>query len=143
MTFKQKQFLILLALGLVFSSILRITFNLNDGFLFHDFSFTPPLPLFDYAAEGSQQSELTSTLIGYVFYLIAAVLFISEIKKNQRWLMILLGLIAITLYATYFEISAMVADMQGEYAGRHAWVGPTLFLLGLLIYFKSKNLPED
>ena len=143
MTGKQKQFLIFLALGLIFSSIMRITFNLHDGFLFHDLSLTPPLPLFDYADEGSTHAKLTSTLLGYAFFILAGFIFIGEIKENQRWLMILLGFVAITLYASYFEVSSMIADINGEYKGEHAWVGPTLFLLGLLVYFKSKTLPRE
>ena len=141
MTGNQKQFLIFLALGLIFSSILRINFNLHQGFVFHDLSLSPPIPLFDYVDEGSAREELTSTLFGYVFFILAGIIFIGEIKENQRWLMILLGFIAIALYAVYFEGSSMIADMKGDYKGEHAWVGPTLFLLGLLIYFKSRTLP--
>ena len=129
--------------GLVFSSIVRITFNLSDGFVFHDLSLTPPLPLFDYADEGSTHAELTSTLVGYVFFILAGFIFIDEIKENQRWLMILLGFVAIAMYASYFEVSSMIADINGEYKGTHAWVGPTLFLLGLLIFFKSKTMPRE
>jgi len=141
MTGKQKQFIVLLILGLVFSSILRITFNLSDGFVCHDLSITPPFPLFDYADKGSTHAQLTSTFFGYVLFLLAGFTFIGEIKEDQRWLMILLGFVAITLYAAYFEFSSLMADINGKYEGEHAWVGPTLFLLGLLIYFKSRTLP--
>jgi len=134
---KQKQFLILLIAGFVLSSLLRVTFNLSGGFAFHEVEITLPLPLFDFA-EQSNQTRLTSTLVGYVLYAAAGLVFIGQLKANQRWLLITLGFILVTLYAVYFEASAWAAGMSGEYNGEHMSIGPVLFLLGLLIYAKQK-----
>ena len=134
---KQKQFLILLIAGFVLSSIVKIDFSLNPGFVFHGLNITLPLPLFDFA-EQSGQARLTTALAGYLFYALAGVLFIGQLKNNKRWLMITLGFILVTLYAVYFEASAWFAAMSGEYNGEHMSIGPILFLLGLLIYAKQK-----
>jgi hypothetical protein len=134
---KQKQFLILLAVGFVLSGIVKIEFSLNPGFVFHGLNISLPLPLFDFAEE-SGQTRLSTELAGYLFYAIAGLVFIGELKSNKRWLLITLGFILVTLYAVYFEASAWAAGMSGEYNGEHMSIGPILFLLGLLIYAKQK-----
>lgn len=134
---KQKQFLILLIAGFLFSSILEMAFNLSGGFTFRELEITLPLPLFDFAGQ-SNQTHLTTALVGYVLYAAAGLVFIGEMKDNSRWLLITLGFILLTLYAIYFEASAWAADMKGAYTGEHMSIGPVLFLLGLLIYAKHK-----
>lgn len=134
---KQKQFLILLIAGFVLSSLLQVTFTLSEGFTFHEIEITLPLPLFDFAGQ-SNQTHLTSTLVGYVLYAAAGLVFIGQLKVNQRWLFITLGFILVTLYAIYFEASAWASDINDEYTGKHMSIGPVLFLLGLLIYAKQK-----
>jgi hypothetical protein len=134
---KQKQFLILLIAGFVLSSIVKIDFSLNPGFVFHGLKITLPLPLFDFAEE-SGQTQLNTAIVGYVSYAIAGLVFIGQLKENKRWLLITLGFILVTLYAVYFEASAWGASMNGNYNGEHMSIGPILFLLGLLIFAKQK-----
>ena len=135
---KQKQFLILLIAGFVLSSIVKITFSLNPGFVFHGLEITLPLPLFDFAEEASQHKQLSTTLVGYIFYAAAGLVIIGQLKANQRWQLITLGFILLSLYAIYFEASAWASDISNDYKGQHMWIGPVMFLLGLLIYFKQR-----
>ena len=56
--------LLILVLGLIFSSILRIKFNLNDGFQFHGIGFNlVPMPILDFGGFSGIES-LSSTIIG-------------------------------------------------------------------------------
>ena len=138
MTKKHFLLLALLICGLIFSSHIRITFNLHGGFVFQSWWFRIiPIPLFDHAESSSENMTLTSTVFGYVFYVVAGILFIYDVRDNRRWLLITLGFIFVTLYAIYFELTAMIHDLLLDFSGEHLWAGPVLFLLGLLIYFKS------
>jgi hypothetical protein len=139
MTAKQIFTVVILVLGLVFSSLVRFTFNLQDGFVFHSW-WINPLPLFNFAEDGSSMLNLTSTAAGYLFYIVAGLFFIKDVRENARWLLITLGYIFVTVYAVYFEMMAMLDDLQGKFSGQHLWAGPVLFLLGLLIYFKTMKL---
>jgi hypothetical protein len=58
----------------------------------------------------------------------------------MRWLIIVLGYVGITIIAVYQEASSMIQDINGEFAGQHFRVGPTLFILGLVMFFRIKSL---
>jgi len=144
MSKKQVIVLFLLICGLVFSSFVRVTFNLHNGFIYHSWWFRlAPLPLFDLSENSSGQLMLTTAMGGYLFYLLAGILFINDVRQNRRWLLITLGFMFVTIYAIYFELSAMIHDWQGKFTGEHLWAGPVLFLLGLLIFFKILKTPAD
>ena len=144
MTKKQFLLLALLICGLIFSTHIRITFNLHGGFVFQSWWFSIiPLPLFDHAESSSGQMALTSSVLGYVFYVIFGALCIIDVSGNRRWLLITLGFIFVTVYAIYFEIAAMIHDLRLVFSGEHLWAGPVLFLLGLLIYFKSSKIRAE
>jgi len=137
MTTKQKILLGLLILGLVFSSLVRLQFNLSDGFVSHGVMIKfIPLPLFDYAGQSGDLS-LTSTIFGYLFFLLAGVLLFLKTRKNKLQRRLWLGFLFITLYATYFEWTSLMQDINLTYAGQHLRMGPVLFLLGLVLYIRS------
>lgn len=137
MTTKSKILLALLILGLVFSSLVRLQFNLSDGFVSHGVMIKfIPLPLFDYDGQSGDLS-LTSTIFGYLFFLLTGVLFFLETMENKLQRRLWLGFLFITLYATYFEWMSLMQDINLTYAGRHLRMGPVLFLLGLVLYIRS------
>jgi len=137
MNTKPKILLGLLILGLVFSSLVRLQFNLSDGFVSHGvMTKFIPLPLFDYKGQ-SGDLLLTSTIFGYLFFLLAGVLLFLETRKNKLERRLWLGFLFITLYATYFEWTSLMQDINLTYAGQHLRMGPVLFLLGLVLYIRS------
>lgn len=137
MTTKQKILFGLLILGLIFSSLVRIRFNLSDGFIFHDvWTKLLPLPLFDYAKQSGDLS-LTSTIIGYLFFAVSGILLVSEVKTNKLAKAVLTGFLLITVYSTYFEWTSLMQDINSHFIGQHLRMGPVLFLLGLVLYIRN------
>ena len=137
MTTKQKFLSGLLIFGLLFSSLFRLRFNLSDGFVFHDvWVKLVPLPLFEYDGQ-SVERLLTSTIIGYLFFIVAGILSFLD-KKNKKLLKVEWGLfMLISVCATAFEWSSLMQDIHLKYTGQHLWMGPVLFLLGLFLYIRS------
>lgn len=137
MNFKQKIALTFLILGLVFSSIFRMRFNLSEGFEFHNFwiSFIPSI--FDYAGS-SDELELTSTFFGYILFIIFGILLIrvnkdANIVKNTSLFIFL----TITFIAFIVESLSLAHDVTSNFSGQHFRIGPVLFLVGLSIFVKS------
>jgi len=75
--------LLLLVIGLIFSQLVLVKFNLNNGFEFHKVSFRL-LPIADYADKISQKLYLTSVILGYIAFVIFGV--INTNKKLLRFL---------------------------------------------------------
>lgn len=141
MTKKQTWLLLLLLFdGLIFSSMILFKFNLHNGFEFLGWKFSYlPFPFFDFAHISSGESALTSTLLGYLFFIIYGLVLLSAIEGDKRKRILTLGLIIMTLYSVYFESLAMLQDLKGKYMGQHLWNGPVLFILGLLLLYKKRN----
>lgn len=143
MTTKQKILLGLLVLGLVFSSLVRMQFNLSDGFVSHGVMIKfIPLPLFDYDGQSGDLS-LTSTIFGYLFFLLSGVLLIMENKNNKLQRRLWLGFLFITLYATYFEWSALMQDIHSQFIGQHLRMGPVLFLVALILFIRNYRVERE
>ncbi len=131
----QKVILVLLAIGLLFSSIIRIKFNLSNGFEYHGFWIRfLPLPIFDYAG-GSNDPKLTSTIFGYLFYLVTGLMMLYNHKKIISWVSVFIAIIFISFL---FETSYMIQDMNQKFVGQHLRVGPFLFLIGIILLYKDK-----
>lgn len=137
MNFKQKIALTFLILGLVFSSIFRMRFNLSEGFEFHNFWISIIPSIFDYAGS-SDELELTSTFFGYILFIIFGTLLIrvnkdANIVKNTSLFIFL----TITLIAFIVESLSLTHDVTSNFSGQHFRIGPVLFLVGLSIFVKS------
>ena len=65
---------VLLILGLIFSQLFIVTFNLDNGFEFHKF-LIKPLPIADYAGKSSPELYLTSTILGYIAFVIFGIIY--------------------------------------------------------------------
>lgn len=137
MNFKQKIALIFLILGLIFSSVFRMKFNLSDGFEFHNFWITIIPSIFDYAGS-SNEPELTSTFFGYILFIIFGLLLIRvnkdvNIVKNTSLFIFL----TITFIAFIAESWSLIQDVNSIFSGKHFRIGPILFLVGLSIFVRS------
>jgi len=136
MNVNKKTILVYLILGLVFSSIIRIKFNFNNGFEFRELWITFPLPLFDMASDIVKNLVLTSTIIGYLFYVGFGITLISDfkssiIKETSTFVFLLILFVSISM-----ELVLLIHGMISYTIDYHVRVGPTLFLIGLYIYFK-------
>jgi len=134
----QKITLALLVIGLIFSSLLRIAFNVSDGFVFQRFLISVlPLPIFDYAGNASNELNLTTTILGYFFYLFAGFVLIKKNKDDKKWYSFAVGFVLILVTAIIFEGSSIVLDLKSEFVGQHLRIGPALFILGFLTLTKN------
>ena len=78
---KLKLSIVFLIFGLIFSSIIRLQFNTSSGFEFQKALITLPLPIFDFAAHSSNNLVLSSSFIGYFFFVVFGLLLISDFKS--------------------------------------------------------------
>jgi hypothetical protein len=132
---------IILLAGLVFSSTIRLKFNLHGGFTFSSLWFTLiPIPLFDYG-NISPINLLTTTVVGYLFYIAYGIIFLISGKHRFTLIILIVGLLSLSIIGSAIEISTFLHDINGQYVGRHLRMGPTIFILGLysMIQIKSKR----
>lgn len=135
----KKLSIILLLLGLIFSQIIIVRFNLNDGFEFHNY-WIKILPIADYAGKSSPELYLTSTILGYIAFVIFAVLNTNKVKSPDIFKSALM-FSAITIVITFFEFTSILEDLNSTFQGKHFRIGWLLFFLGLWI-FSKKNLSK-
>ena len=130
---KQKLSLVFLILGLIFSNIIRVRFNVSNGFEFQGFWITPIPSFFDFAAIRSSDLALTSTCFGYLFLVIFGLLMLSYFKALRQKTTSLTVFLVLTLLALAFESVSIIQDISSSFAGQHLRIGLALFLFGLLI----------
>lgn len=132
MTYNQKILLGILFLGLIFSSMFGINFNLVKGFEFKGFWFNIiPFKLLDFARADNTVLLLTSRILGYFIYALFGLLLIKDFKVNRTGMISYITYLLIVFYAIYFEGTSLFQDMKSNYSGQHLWIGTILFLLGL------------
>ena len=131
----KKLSLILLILGLILSQIVIVKFNLNNGLEFHNF-WIKVLPIADYAGKSSSEFYLTSTILGYIAFVIFGVLNTNKIKSPSIFKSALM-FSAITIIVTFFEFTSILEDLNGTFQGKYFRIGWLLFLLGLWIFSKN------
>ncbi|OFX18296.1 MAG: hypothetical protein A2033_17765 [Bacteroidetes bacterium GWA2_31_9] len=134
---KLKLSIVFLIFGLIFSSIIRLQFNTSSGFEFQKALITLPLPIFDFAAHSSNNLVLSSSFIGYFFFVVFGLLLISDFKSLISKNMLLVIFMLLTFAAIVFEINSLIQDFNSNFTGHHLRIGPTLFLLGLLVYLRN------
>ncbi len=131
----KKLSLILLTLGLIFSQIVVVRFNLNNGFEFHNL-WIKILPIADYAGKSSSEFYLTSTILGYIAFVVFGVLNTNKIKSPEIFKSVLM-FSAITIVVTFFEFTSILEDLNSTFQGKHFRIGWLLFFLGLWIFSKK------
>ncbi len=125
---------ILIILGLLLSQIVRITFNLNDGFEYHGFIFS--LSIADYAGKASNELFLTSTILGYIAFLIFGIINTNKIHSPEIFKSAFM-FSAISLVVTFFEFTSILEDLNGIFYGKHFRIGWLLFILAFWIFSKK------
>lgn len=133
MNSKQKLSLGFLILGLIFSSIIRVRFNVSNGFEFQGFWITPLPSIFDFAVVRSSDLTLTSTILGYLFLVISGLFMLSDIKALRHKTTNLTIFLVLTLLALAFESVSIIQDISSSFSGQHLRIGLALFVFGLLI----------
>ena len=137
MNSKQKLSLGFLILGLIFSSIIRVRFNVSNGFEFQGFWITPLPSIFDFAVVRSSDLALTSTSFGYLFLIISGLFMLSDFKALRQKNTSLIIFLILTLLALVFEFVSILQDISSSFVGQHLRIGLVLFLFGLLILVNS------
>ena len=137
MNSKQKLSLGFLILGLIFSSIIRLRFNVSNGFEFQGFWITPLPSIFDFAVVRSSDLALTSTSFGYLFLIISGLFMLSDFKALRQKNTSLIIFLILTLLALVFEFVSIIQDISSSFVGQHLRIGLVLFLFGLLILVNS------
>jgi hypothetical protein len=137
MNSKQKLSLGFLILGLIFSSIIRVRFNVSNGFEFQGFWITPLPSTFDFAAIRSSDLALTSTSFGYFFLVISGLFMLSDFKALRKKTTSLTVFLVLTLLALVFESVSIIQDLSSSFGGQHLRIGFALFLFGLLVLVKN------
>jgi hypothetical protein len=140
MNTKQKLSIGFLFLGFIFSSMVRVRFNISNGFDFHSFWIKIiPTPIFDFAIYSSNGLYLTTTIFGYLFFVAFGFFMINELKslkvKSKSPMLFLL----FTLCAILFEFTTIIQDVYSSYNGQHLRIGPALLIFGLLIFIKNNR----
>ena len=143
MNSKQKLSLGFLILGLIFSSIIRVRFNVSNGFEFQGFWITPLPSIFDFAVVRSSDLALTSTSFGYLFLIISGLFMLSDFKALRQKNTSLIIFLILTLLALVFEFVSILQDISSSFVGQHLRIGLVLLLFGLLIvgncFWSMKN----
>jgi membrane-anchored protein YejM (alkaline phosphatase superfamily) len=126
--------LFLLFIGLILSQIIVIRFNLNHGFVFHNV-WIKILPIADYAGKSSEEMFLTSTILGYIAFIIFGVKLKNKSKYPQIFKSALM-FTGIAVVVTFFEFTSILEDLNGTFQGKYFRIGWLLFLLGIWIFWK-------
>jgi len=131
----KKTSLILLILGLIFGQLFIFTFNLNNGFEFHKVLIRF-IPIADYAGKTSQDLYLTTTILGYIAFVIFGVLNTNKVKSPTIFKSALM-FSAIAIVVTFFEFTSILEDLNNSFQGKHFHIGWLLFFLGFWIFSKK------
>lgn len=131
----KKLSLILLILGLLLSQIIRVTFNLHDGFEFHGFMIKF-IPILDYAGKASNELYLTSTILGYIAFLIFGIMNTNKVKSPEIFKSAFM-FSGIVLVVTFYEFTSILEDTIGNFQGKHFRIGWLIFFLGMWIFSKK------
>ncbi len=127
----KKEKLVILILGLILSSIIRLRFSLYYGLELHGFWVTPPITFFSFSNKFTH--FLTTTFLGYLLFAIFGIMeykVTSKESKRYRWLTLF---VIFCVASASYEIAQMISDYNGVFNGRHFHCGPMLFLIGLAI----------
>lgn len=134
MNLRHKGSLVFLILGFFLSSVIRMKFNISNGFEFHNLWITWLPSFFDFALLSSSEHALTTTFLGYIFFISSGFLMLNNLKnlgnKNKR-LTTFLGLSA---FALLFELISLAQDLFTSYYGQHLRIGLILFILGIIVF---------
>jgi len=131
----KKTSLILLILGLIFGQLVIFTFNLNNGFVIHKVLIRF-IPIADYAGKTSQYLYLTTTILGYIAFVIFGVLNTNKVKSPTIFKSALM-FSSVAIVVTFFEFTSILEDLNNSFQGKYFHIGWLLFFLGFWIFSKK------
>ena len=101
---------------------------------------TLELSFLDFAGNISDGSNLTSTILGYVCFLMFSLLEWNNIR--QKFTMSVFTCLA--LFGFFFELNTFFQAWRGAFQGAHCRIGIALFFFGLYITLgkSSSKIPE-
>ena len=137
MNSKQKLSLVFLVLGFIFSSVVRVRFNVSNGFDFQNFWITIFPTILDFAAFKSNDLALTSTFVGYLFLVISGLFMLDDFKALRRNRAFLIGFMVLALFAFLFELVSIIQDLSSSFNGQHLRIGFALFLIGISVFIRN------
>lgn len=126
--------LALLIVGLLLGQLVRIIFNVHDGFEFHTISLKL-LPIADYGG-GSSEQFLTSTILGYLAFIAFGVINTNR-QKYPGIFKSALMFTGASLVVAFFEFTSIIEDYNNTFQGKHFRIAWLLFFLGLWIFSKN------
>lgn len=133
----------LLILGLLFSATLGFKFNLSNGFEYKGLWFFVPVQFFDLAVKSSNETFLTSHLIGYLFYILFAIYCFKQFDLSLKAIrMILIVFCILTGMVLLSDFYSFYQDLNNQFTGRHFRIGLTVFTIGLILIFRL-NAPKE
>lgn len=133
MNTQQKLLLTLSFCALFFSSMLGFRYQITPNIEAVDYWFRLiPLPILDYNGI-SDLKHLDTKILGYVFFLINALILFFKVKYDRILLPALIIFFFSTGFAIFFEIWSLFQYLNGNYAGQSLYIGPFLFLFNLSI----------
>ncbi|MBU2929627.1 hypothetical protein [Winogradskyella psychrotolerans] len=118
----------ILILGLIFSIIL-ITFRIGNGFEFINAQFK--FSVIDVAFSKSNQTYLSSAILGYLCFLIFSLVTWKKTSGNGKNLLLIFSLL--TFIGIFFELKTFYEGLSGIYNGTHFRIGISLALIGYYI----------
>jgi membrane-anchored protein YejM (alkaline phosphatase superfamily) len=131
----KKTSLILLVLGLIFGQLLIFTFNLNNGFEFHEV-LIKLIPIADYAGKTSTALYLTSTILGYIAFVIFGIINTNKVKSPTIFKSAIM-FSGIAIVVAFFEFTSILEDLNNSFQGKYFHIGWLLFFLGIWIFSKK------
>lgn len=137
MNIRQRISLVFLFIGLLFSSIIRVRFNISNGFEFHNWWVTWTPSIFDFALLSSSEHALTSTFGGYLFFALSGFLMLNHMKDFGYKNKMLSAFLGLSVIALAFELISLGQDLFTSYYGQHLRMGLLLFLLGIVVFYRT------
>jgi hypothetical protein len=118
----------ILILGLLFSIVL-ISFRIENGYeiLNSGFKFS----LIDVAFSSSNETYLSSAILGYLCFLIYSLVMWKKTIGNGKILLLIFSFL--TFIGMFFEIKTFYEALNGIYNGTHFRIGVSLALIGYYI----------
>lgn len=145
MNLRHKITLAFLFLGFIFSSIIRIRFNIDNGFEFHNLWITWIPSFFNFALLSSSEQTLTTTFLGYIFFVTSGFIMFKSTKGLESKNKSLIFFLGLSAFALLFESISLIQDLFFSYYGQHMRIGLLLLIMGLVIFKRtihSSNIIE-
>jgi hypothetical protein len=126
--------LVILILALLFSHFVILNFNLNGGFTCHGVKFQA-LPLVAFSGQVSDNKVLTSSVLGYILFIVFLLANFKRAKTITPKL--LYSMLFISVASVLFELYSFFLDYNNTYTGQRLRVGFVVYLICFYYIFRA------